>query len=182
MSDANTTDEPVESEDLAPALSPPQFGLRELFWFVAFTALGLVGLKVLPPLVSAVTILFGLAIFAHVIGNALGSRLRDHGDIAQQASPQAEPIQAERHFAPTTELSDHRGLSRMTMILTGVGAGVGCLAGGGALAVINWEKATIANVGLAAVACAVLGGIFGFGMASFLQVALEAWRQAVSDE
>ncbi|MEM7314303.1 MAG: hypothetical protein AAF497_14230 [Planctomycetota bacterium] len=180
--DNNTIDESAESEDLAPALSPPQFGLRELFWFVAFTAILLVAVKTLPPLVSAVMTLFALAIFAHVIGNALGSKLRDHGNIAQMASAPAEPVQAEDHFAPTTELSDHRGLSRLIKILSGVGAGVGCLIGGGALAVINWENATIASVALAALACSVLGGLFGFLAASFLQVTYEAWMEAVSDE
>ena len=178
----NTTDKSAQSEDLAPALKPQQFGLRELFWFVALTTIVLVAIKVLPPLVSAVMILFGLAIFAHVIGNALGTKLRQHGDVVLRDTPDGESVRADQHFAPATELSNHRGLSRLTTILSAIGAVAGSLGGGGALAAINWEKATLANVGLAAFSCAVLGGLMGFWMASFLQVALEAWMQAISDE
>ncbi len=135
----------------------------------------MVAFKVLDPWLSACLALFGLAIFAHVAGNALGTRLRNHGNVRVDAGPAPRPrIASEEHFAPATRLSEHHRLGWWMWVMTGLGALLGACAGGAFLAAVNWERATVANVSLAASSCAVLGGLLGFWTGSFAQVVTQA--------
>ena len=166
----------IEAEALRTGLNAPRFGLKELFGFVALVAMGLVALQVLDPLVSAALILLGLCLFAHVAGNALGTRLRDGGPTPPQSRP-SPPLQS-GHYAPATRLGLHQRLGRAILICTALGAVVGAGGGGTALAMINWENVTLANMSLAAASSAVLGGLFGFWLGSFLQIAFQALAEA----
>lgn len=156
-------------------MKAPQFGTRELLAFIAFVAITIVALQVLDPLVSAGLILLGLCIFAHVAGNAVGMRLRDAGPSPESQTSSA--LQAS-DYAPATRLSLHQRLGRMTITFTALGSIFGAIGGGTLLAVLNWENITIANMSLAIISCAILGGFLGFVMSSFLQVFLQAWAEA----
>ena len=83
------------ADDRRPTLAPPQLRLSSLFWVIAilcaiFAVLGSAG-----PYAAFALILFVLAIFAHVSGNALGTQLRDNGNcpIAEDGTilPQPKP-------------------------------------------------------------------------------------------
>jgi len=175
--DANhdVSDDTSQVEELQGGLSAPQFGLKEMFAFMGFVAIGLVGLQVLDPMISAGLLLLGLCIFAHVAGNAMGMKLQD-GRPTQRAEA-SKPLQSS-DYAPVTRLSLHQRLGKMTLVFTVLGAVLGAVGGGGLLAVVNWTHATIANISLAALSCSVLGGLFGFWLSSFLQVFLQAWAEA----
>lgn len=164
-----------DDEPFRPGLTAPQFGTRELLAFVFFIAIGLAALKVLDPMVSAGLILLGLCIFAHVAGNAVGMKLRDGGPAPKSES--SAPLRSS-DYAPTTRLSLHKRLGRLTLVFTILGAVIGATGGGGLLAFVNWENITLANMSLATTSCAVLGGLFGFWLSSFLQVFLQAWAEA----
>ena len=155
----DATDDVSQREELEGGLSAPQFGLKEMFAFMGFVAIGLVGLQILDPVVSAGLLLLGLCIFAHVAGNALGMKLRDGRPT--QKTEASKPLQSS-DYAPVTRLSLHQRLGKMTLVFTVLGAVLGAVGGGGLLAVVNWTHATIANVSLAALSCSVLGGLFGF--------------------
>ena len=73
------TDSPPKSSDTRPGLKPPQFGLKTLFWLVALLC-GVLATLQWSPLIGAAVLLLGAAVFAHVAGNALGSRLRANGN------------------------------------------------------------------------------------------------------
>ena len=167
----------AESEEFVGGLSPPQFGMRQLFLFMLVVALLLVAVKSLDPLLSFTLVLLALSIFAHVAGNAIGTKLRDQRK--EIAPPKGTTRKAEaRDFAPATQLSERKPLGWVMKILTTLGAVVGGTAGGWFLANQAGDKATIANVTLAVLSCGVLGGFFGFWMSSFLQIALTAVWQA----
>ena len=166
-----------------PALRPPQFGLKGLFWTTTLVAVAIVALSALSPMVASGVVLLVLAVGAHVVGNALGTRLRDHGNTPLPTADQ--PLRRERpqqhHFAPPTPLSHRQKMGRMMSVLSGAGAILGGGAGGALLALLNWEKVTVANMALATVSCAILGALVGFLGGSFVKVAFEAWWQAHRD-
>ncbi len=170
------------TDDPHGGLEPPTFGLRSLFWLVAFSAVVLASARALDPKISAVVALLGLGIFAHVAGNVLGTRLRQRGPasmpVASRGRVGAADGSVTDHFAPSTRLSHRERVSRTLLVLSILGALGGAIVGGGLLAVLNWEKATVANVTLAVLSCAVLGGLLGFWLSSFLKVLGQAWWQA----
>jgi membrane protein implicated in regulation of membrane protease activity len=153
-----------------------------------------VAIAVLAGLLSAMTYLggpatlllalFAAAILAHVAGNALGTRLRD-GDgqpftPLARAAAHSQPVKA-TEFAPTTRLRDRYSLGRPTMIATLSGAIAGGLLGGLGLTMLM-NEVTAPAVGLAFGASTVLGAIWAFAAASFLQVSYTAARQATSEK
>jgi hypothetical protein len=117
-------------------------------------------------------------IAAHLIGNALGTRLRDEVSPQWNAKPeQAAPqlIRA-RQMARDLRLHQRTPLGRVIHITSGGAAVVGGVTGGLALAV--GTDASPAGWLVGTVSSAVLGGFFGFMLASFLEMTLRAWWQA----
>jgi hypothetical protein len=117
---------------------------------------------------------------AHVIGNALGTRLRD--EVSPQFNPKppnASPYDGTRSV-PTTmgELRLHQRtpLGRIIHITSGGAALVGAVLGGLALAV--WTDASPTGWLVGTISSALLGGFFGFLLASFLEMTIRALRQA----
>jgi hypothetical protein len=115
---------------------------------------------------------------AHVVGNALGTRLRDEvspqwNEKPEQTAPQV--IRA-RKLARELRLHERTPLGRVIHITSGGAAVVGAVLGGLALAV--WTDASLTGWLVGTVSSAVLGGFFGFLLASFLEMTLRAWWQA----
>jgi hypothetical protein len=158
-----------------------QFNLRTLFAAVAVLALicaiarygGWAGL------LAAST--FAALIAAHVVGNALGTRLRD------EVSPQlnAKPITpATRPFGPRIvtvprRLHERTPIGRLILVTSTGAAGVGGILGG--LALAFWTGASFAGWLVGTLSSALLGGFFGFLLASFLEMTLGAWWQAAGE-
>ncbi len=123
-------------------------------------------------------------VLAHVAGNTLGTRLRDHADrrraVELTRRPEAQRSEyADRSpvaFAPVTCLSQHRPVGWLVQLGTAVGA----LAGGGlAFAwLVDPNRSGMGDMILAVAALGVMGGIASFGLSTLLRVGLSAWWQA----
>src|SRR5688500_12390165 len=89
-----------------PRLRPPQFGLRTLLLLVTLCAVLLAANQWLGASTVAGIVLLLLSIFAHVAGNAIGTRLRELGGKPgdRQVDSTAERLRAQAQFAPVTRL------------------------------------------------------------------------------
>ena len=159
------------------ALRPPRFGLASLMGAMALLAILFSAARVVNPLAFFCLLLFCLTLFAHVAGNALGTRLRKIGNHSQDdpdhpngSRLKNEPI-ADNKFAPAPKLSYRASLGRSMRFCTLSGAALGAVFGGCFLTWENWQLVTIPRILIAATASSVLGGFAGFLASSFLQVA-----------
>jgi hypothetical protein len=169
--------------------SPPspnlsQFNLRTLFVGVAvisvvFAAASYGGWA---GLLAAATL--AALISAHVIGNALGMRLRD--EVSPQLNPR--PASTFRHegtrrmFTTVSprRLHERTPLGRIIHVTSAGAALMGGVLGG--LALAFWTGASTAGWIVGTLSSAVLGGFFGFLLACFLEMTIRAWWQAAEDQ
>ena len=135
-------------------------------------------------------ILFVLAVVAHVAGNVLGTQLRNNGDtpLGADGYKTGRRIRVRKatpaDFAPVTRLGDHSSLGRPIVIVTCAGTVLGAVAGGAGLFLLVHEELSVSTIGsitLGMLAAGVLGAIWTFLAASFLQVACSALRQATRE-
>ena len=144
---------------------------------VAFAAINWLGLA---GWLAAIVMLGSIGM--HVAGNAIGTRMQEatDRDLARRGSKfQSAPVPA----LPPTHLEQRTRVGRLLPVSAGIGGVVGGVSGGIALATLT--PASLPGVILGGVSSAVLGGIFGFLLASFVEIlrtsireALEAERQA----
>jgi len=159
-----------------------QYNLRSLFAAVALVAAvfasgrygGSAGL------IAAATV--AALVAAHVVGNALGTRLRD--EVSPQWNQKPEPAAPQpihmRQAVAERRLRERTPLGRVIHITSGGAALVGAVLGG--LALAFWTEASAAGWLVGTFSSAVLGGFFGFMLASFLEMTLRAWWQASEGE
>src|SRR5690242_4689645 len=167
------------------ALGPPRFSLRTLMLaMVAVSCLMAVGTAV-GTASSLVLLLFVGLIVAHVLGNSVGTKLRDRAStaiVSEAVMDEPEPTQPRalklpRDLAPG-RLGQHKRLSRIAPAMACGGAVLGAFAGGTGSALI-YPEAGAAPVALGVCSAAVLGGLAGFLGSSFVTVILSAWREAL---
>jgi len=118
------------------------------------------------------------SVLMHVAGNAIGTRLRDETDRQLERVPQAS-----RPWLPApepTRLARHIGLGR----LVPVSATIGGICGGtaGACGLVMFTSASTAGAVLGGASSAVIGGLLGFLVASFVEVVRASLREAVTAE
>jgi hypothetical protein len=108
----------------------------------------------------------------HVAGKAADrdlSRLR-HRTAAPAEVPRPKPTRLERR----------QSLGRLVPVSAGIGATVGGATGAAALATLT--SASIAGAALGGVSSAVIGGLFGFLAASFVEIIRTSLREAIAAE
>ena len=134
----------------------------------------------LPPIWVAALALLALSIFAHVAGNAIGTRLREIGNRKDNRAYELQPgARAEPRFAPATRLSQRQRLGWPIVIATFSGIILGALGGGLWTILTATAHVPIAAVGLGVIAFGALGGILAFATVGFTQVLLGAIWQAM---
>ena len=121
------------------------------------------------------------SIAAHVAGNALGTKLRDATDRDLASRRRGMP----RGIAPIpatkpTHLEIRTSLGRLVPVSAAIGAACGGLAGTIALALFT--QASGAGAVLGGVSSAVIGGLFGFLLASFVEIVRTSIREAIAAE
>lgn len=127
---------------------------------------------------AAAVVLASLA--AHVAGNALGTKMREatDRDLARRGGlrvwPEALPI------ARPTQLERKASLGRLVPVSAGIGAV--CGAAIGAVALVAFTSCSWAGAALGGVSSAVLGGLFGFLLASFVEILRTSLREAIAAE
>lgn len=161
----------------------PQFGLRALFYLTAGVGLALTAGVTLGPLWSAVTAWVGLLIFVHVAANAWGTRtaarrLRGLAELQDDQRPPLPPAGAVAPCAPGTRLAGDIGLGRWLGPSTLLAGLFGMLAGVGYLLLVAPSLPHWPGIVVGLLAMGVMGGLFGFLVASFAHVLLIAVREA----
>lgn len=167
------------------SLRPPQFGLRTLLAIVTACGILLALRQWFDPIVILVLIFLTLCMFCHVVGNAIGTRLRQIGD-SPDSVPSEEPYRRIRvppnpqDFAPATQLSRRQSLGWAVVIASSVGATSGAIGGGLWTFVGARGQAGPLDIVIGVIAFAVLGGLAAFAVFGFTQVLLGAIWQALN--
>lgn len=175
-----------DPDDRRPALQPPRFGLGSLLAVVALLGLVFAFAHYVGLYGFVIALLAALCLMAHIAGNAIGTRLRD-GERPRpdgsRGTTSARPVQpvSPANFAPATRLRSRYSLGRPVLIVSGVGALVWGVAGALGLDWLTQGKAAWTVLALGAAASAVLGAIWTFAAASFIQVSAGAWFHAANE-
>jgi hypothetical protein len=122
-------------------------------------------------------VVLGASIAMHVAGNALGTSLRDAADrrLERPAGPKVDlPTPAPTHLERRTSLGR----------LVPVSACIGGICGGvaGSVALVAGTAASLPGAVLGGISSAVLGSLFGFLVASFIEIVRTSLREALAAE
>lgn len=175
---------PAHESQPGPArsgLEPPRFTLRTLM--IVVTALGcLFGfMSAMGALWSMVILLFVCLALAHVIGNTLGTRLREgaHHDAQSGIEPRPIVVRDNTPVVAPEHLTRRARLGRITLLMLVCGALAGAV-GGALLSNELYPESGAGPLAVAVVSAAVLGGFAGFLTSSFISVGRAAWREALA--
>ncbi len=158
-------------------LSPPQFSVASLLAGVTLVAFVLALSDVIGAYGTFWLVIFLVAVFAHIAGNALGHQLRANGHAPGDSSTRP-PGSVDVEYAPRTQLGDRSSIGHWVVAATFVGALGGAIGGGYWLTHSLGDQFTVSSLLVALVAFAVLGGIWSFLSVGFLYVLIGAWRQS----
>lgn len=123
---------------------------------------------------------FVLLVAAHVVGNAVGTRLRDRAVTRPEVVAEMRRAASQGKSVVThgpSRLGQHRRLHWFTLVLTLAGA-LSCGYFGGAALAANYPDATTAAVWLAHISTGVLGGIAVFVVTAFLMIVRQMLSEA----
>lgn len=178
----------VPPDDVRVALRPPQFRLSTLMWGMALLSVFFAVSSSFGGTVSLFVLVVGLAILAHVAGNALGMRLRASGSgppltgsAAEKVTHEARYAVSATDFAPVTQLRERRALGWPNLVVTAFGGILAAVLGGYGLMQFYGDRISAVNLVLGMTGCLVLGAIWSFAAGSLFQVAFTTWRQAQRD-
>jgi hypothetical protein len=172
-----TDDVPRPADDQDSTLQPPQFTLRALLLWTTAAAVLLSVLMTIGAFWAAALLFLLALVAAHVIGNSLGTRLRDG---RQPRAYTRDPRAVATHVPvapPSGRLRERKGLHWINLVFTGAGATAAGYFGGRALAEI-YPDATAAAIVVAHISSGVLGGFAVFVVTSFLAVLRQALSEA----
>ena len=174
---------PHDSDARLASLGAPRFSLATLLLAMSAVSVLFAVMVVIGPVSSVLLVLLVSLAAAHVIGNAMGTALRDGArDFCAEPPEHAAKPRAHCPQQNSAPLVKNTGVSRALRVLTLLGAGAGAFLGGSGLALANWERINVAGICLAAVSSAVLAGVFVFLTASFFTTARHALRDALGTQ
>jgi hypothetical protein len=171
-----TDNVPRPADDQDSTLQPPQFTLRALLLWTTAAAVLLAVLMAIGAFWAAALLFLLALVAAHVIGNSLGTRLRD-GRQPRVFVREPRSLATHAQPAPSGRLRERKGLHWINLVFTGAGAIAAGYFGGRALAEI-YPDATAAAIVVAHVSSGVLGGFAGFVVTSFLAVLRQGLSEA----
>lgn len=143
---------------------------------VACAAIGWLGLA---GWMAMVVVLASIAM--HVAGNAIGTRMQEAADRDRATRPPQTPSSSPTLPASSpTRLERHETLGRLVPVSAGIGATVGGVTGTLMLAMLT--RSSLAGALLGGASSAVIGGLFGFLAASFVEILRSSLRDAIAAE
>ncbi len=164
-------------------MRPPQFSLRTLL--VAMTACSglLAAMSAVGPVWSLGMLLVLLMVGAHVIGNALGTKLRDQASQANEEPPvhalrKGAASHSTLRHSPNPGMTGRRQMPQRTWVIALGGALTGGAVGGLLLTLFVTQPLTPGAATLGVFSMAVLGGFAGFLASSFCSVFRQSFREA----
>lgn len=161
-------------------LKPPTFRLKTLFWVVTFACLLMAIMVQVSVMLAAFILGLVMLVGAHVLGGALGTRLRDGEDANEVQRRAGGPAAIARRAPPApTMLQEKRPVGRLTPLAGVAGAIIGGACGGTLVAWYCWERITPPAILVGTFASAVIGALAGFLVASFVTVALRAKNESL---
>ena len=135
--------------------------------------------------------LAALLIGAHVLGNLLGTRLRDTShDVMQWRTQQlgveadspittGRPVElAKLNLPPSTPLASHERIARGTTWFVIAGTLIGIILGGTVIGMTIGQRIEWAGWAVGTISCGVLGAWAAFLASTFSSIARHAWRHA----
>lgn len=124
---------------------------------------------------GTLAILVGIAcVAAHVAGNAIGTSIRDATDRDMPSRSVHDVVIPARK--PPTLLERGESLGRLVPVSSGIGGLLGGIIG--TLCLVFLVGSSVPGAVLGGVSSAVIGGIGGFLLASFIEVIRTAFREA----
>ena len=163
-----------------PPLRPPQFGLTTLLLVMAAISALLAVMNSVGGVWSMIILLSLALVGAHVVGNALGTTLRDQASSEPPRridAPALGAAAAARQLASSGQLLTHRRLGAVTRAVAVMGALLG--GGLGVLAALHLQLPAPGLV-LISASLAVVGAWFGFLGSCFFVVARQAMHEALA--
>ena len=161
----------------------PQFQLRTLLLAVTGCCVLFYVMRLIGPMGAVMLTVGVLLVVLHVVGNALGTSLRDQA--AEQVDPLDDPVvpppkvgraAAAAAAAPPGELHCHKSLGWRIVAFTLLGAAVGAAVGGWGLTA-PWSKRPKRASYVGSISTAIIGGFFSFLASSFLKTFLGSIRE-----
>lgn len=141
---------------------------------VALSAIGWLGLA---GWMATVVVLASIAM--HVAGNAIGTRMREAADRDRASRPRhPRPLALPLPSSTPTRLERHETLGRLVPVSAGIGATIGGLTG--TVMLTFFTRSSVAGAMLGGASSAVIGGLFGFLAASFVEILRVSLRDALA--
>jgi hypothetical protein len=168
-----------------------RFGLKQMFYMVSLVGV-LCSLSVVaggswPLIIGLAMLLVG----AHVLGNWLGTRLRDTSEeVLQWRAEQSglgpddpvatgQPVElAKLDLPPSTPLGSRQKVARWTAWFVTAGTIGGLIAGSTIIALTIGPRIEWAGWAVGTISCGVLGAWAAFLASTFSSIARHAWRHA----
>jgi drug/metabolite transporter (DMT)-like permease len=179
----------AEATPPEPQLPMLRFGLRQLFWLLTAVGLVVAGIAAAPvPGMAPLAVLLAvLVVMFHVVGTALGSRLREHADerIAWDAvrcvpgndwSKTRQSVVGRR-----STWHEHGRPLRWRWWLVAAGAVVGGIVGCIIFLTADRLAHAAVEVAFGAFSMAVVGAWIAFLVSHFWVIFRRGWREAVAD-
>lgn len=137
----------------------------------------------LSPLAVAGLLFLAVSVFLHIVGNAIGTRLRELGDDPEIRQAGLHPLESQRprpeDFAPASRLSLRQSLGWAIIAATLAGAILGGIGGGTWTFLTSRGPVNLPNIGIGVIAFGALGGLAAFGVFALVQVLSGAIWQAL---
>ena len=168
-------------------LKPPQFRLRTMLVGVALICALLVVMVSIGMFWAMGLLMLVLLVGAHVVGNSLGTQLRDHGSrqTAVVNDPNklstSDPALQTWQRPSAGRMQEKRPVGWLLIALSAVGAIVSGIVGGLSISSLYWNQIGPAAIAIATLASGVIGGMGIFLTGSFVDMVQRVWREATTE-